>query len=106
MKRIFVCSPYAGDVEFNELVAETLCHQVVKMGHAPFAPHLLYPRFLDDQNNAEREIGIRTGHTFLEVCHEVWVYTGNGISPGMQCEIDYARKIGKPVMPWLCEEID
>ncbi|MEA2107838.1 MAG: DUF4406 domain-containing protein [Pseudomonadota bacterium] len=105
MKRIFVCSPYAGDIQLNELVAETLCHQVIKIGHAPFAPHLLYPRFLDDSIDVKREIGIRTGLTFLRVCHEVWVYTGNGISLGMQCEIDYANEIGKPVIPWACEEV-
>jgi len=105
MKRIFVCSPYAGDVELNELIAETLCHQLVKMGYAPFAPHLFFTRFLDDNFQEEREIGIRTGLTFLDVCDEVWVYTGNGISSGMQHEIEYAETLGKPVVMWAGEEI-
>ena len=91
MKRIFVCSPYAGDVELNELIAETLCHQLVKMGYENF--------------QEEREIGIRTGLTFLDVCDEVWVYTGNGISPGMEHEIEYAETLGKPVVMWAGEEI-
>ena len=48
MKRIFICSRYAGDVPRNTATAERLCRKAVERGCAPFAPHLLYTRFLDD----------------------------------------------------------
>ena len=63
MKRIFVCSPFRGATEHaraaNHDVAERACHYVIAQGHAPFAPHLFYPRFLRDADTLERECGMR-----------------------------------------------
>ena len=56
MKKIFICSRYAGDVTRNVVVAERLCRKAVEQGCAPFAPHLLFTRFLDDEKASEREI--------------------------------------------------
>lgn len=98
MKRVFVCSPYAGDIKRNVTVAENVCRMAIKQGHAPFAPHLLYPRFVDDLKLAERQMGIACGLKYMEICDEVWVFTGNGISTGMRQEIAYAKSIGKPVI--------
>ena len=39
-KAIFICSPYAGDVERNVEVARKMCRKAIEAGHAPFAPHL------------------------------------------------------------------
>lgn len=98
MKRIFLCSRYAGDRAENAAVAERLCRKVVEAGHAPFAPHLLYPHFVDDGEPSERELGIACGLAFMEVCDEVWVYTAEGISSGMGREVDEAFRLGKPVV--------
>jgi len=70
----------------------------VERGCAPFAPHLLYTRFLDDAKTSEREAGITCGLTFMETCDEVWVFTGDGISDGMRREVDQARRLDKPVV--------
>ena len=98
MKRIFLCSRYAGDTVRNESVAERLCRRVMEAGHGPFAPHLLYPRFLDDRDPAERELGIACGLAFMEVCDEVRVYTADGVSSGMERELERAYHLGKPVI--------
>ena len=98
MKRIFICSRYAGDTARNEAVAERLCRKAVEAGHAPFAPHLLYPRFLDDRRREERDLGIACRLAFMEACDEVWVYVGDGISDGMRRETARALEIGKPVV--------
>lgn len=98
MKRVFICSRYAGDVARNTATAERICRQAVARGCAPFAPHLLYTRFLDDEKASERDAGIACGLAFMEICDEVWVFTGEGISDGMRVEVDYARRIGKPVI--------
>ncbi len=104
--RVFICSRYVGDVERNVEIALALCRMAVEAGCAPFAPHLIYTRFLDDGDPAQRELGISLGLRFMEVCEEVWVYTGDGISEGMRREIAHARRLGKPVVEiaevWTC----
>lgn len=98
MKKIFICSRYAGDVTRNVTVAERLCRKSVEQGCAPFAPHLLFTRFLDDEKASEREIGISCGLIFMKDCDEVWAYIGDGISNGMRREIDHALNLSKPVV--------
>lgn len=98
MKRVFICSRYAGDIPRNTATTERLCRKAVEHGCAPFAPHLLYTRFLDDGKNSEREAGIACGLTFMEICDEVWVFTGEGLSDGMRREVDHAQRLGKPVV--------
>ena len=34
----------------------------------------------------------------MEVCDEVWVYSGNGLSSGMRREVDHALRLGKPLV--------
>ena len=97
-RRVYICSRYAGDVERNVQIAERLCLKAMESGFAPFAPHLLYTRFLDDQISGERERGIQAGLAFIEVCDEVWCYTGDGISEGMRRELALARDLGIPVV--------
>ena len=41
MKRIYLCSRYAGETAPNEAVAKQLCRKAIEAGHAPFAPHLI-----------------------------------------------------------------
>ncbi len=100
MKRVFICSRYAGDVSLNVTVAKMLCRIAIDDGAAPFAPHLLYPQFLDDDDPADRMKGIGCGLAFMAVCDEVWVYDGGGISSGMEYEIKQAERLGKPVIYW------
>ncbi|MHB1462010.1 MAG: DUF7768 domain-containing protein [Armatimonadota bacterium] len=97
-KRVFICSRYAGETEHNVRVAKALCSQAMTAGLAPFAPHLLYTQFLDDANEAHRDLGISMGLRFLEACELLWVYTGEGISEGMRREIEHAESIGIPVV--------
>lgn len=109
MKRVFICSPYAGDITRNVAIAQEICRDVIADGHAPFAPHLLYPQILDDADPAARETGMTCGLAFMETCHEVWAYVRDGVSPGMQRELDHAKSLGLPVVEltyqviWQCE---
>jgi hypothetical protein len=92
VKRVFVCSPFRGNVEHNLALAEAACRLVLDHGHAPFAPHVLYPRVLDDTDPEQRAAGIRAGLAWLAVCDEVWVF-GEPTS-GMRHEIAAARELG------------
>jgi hypothetical protein len=101
-KRVFVCSPLrsatAAGVASNVAYAEKLCAAVCAAGHAPFASHLLYPRFLDDNDFKQREAGIAAGCAWLSAADELWVSTRYGISDGMTHEIQYAMQRGIPVI--------
>ena len=97
MKRVFICSRFAGETEKNIATARKLCRKAVERGFAPFAPHLLYPQFVDDTLPEEREAGIACGLTFMAVCDEVWAYVGGGVSDGMRREMAHAQQLGKPL---------
>ena len=97
MKRVFICSRFAGDVPQNTRTAERLCRLAVERGFAPFAPHLLYTRFLDDSCPSERDAGISCGLSFMDSCDEVWVYTKDGVSDGMRRELAHAVRLNKPI---------
>jgi len=90
---VFICSPFAGDVENNVKAARRYCRFAVEMGNIPFAPHLLFPQFLDDSDPKERELGLFFGVALMSKCAEVWVF-GETISAGMAKEIEKAEKRG------------
>ena len=96
MKLVYICSPYAGDVESNVRFARAACCYAIKQGCAPIAVHLLYPQFLNDAVPAEREAGIRMGLRVLAACEELWVCSRR-ISEGMVMEIAEAKRLGIPI---------
>ena len=87
---VFICSPFAGDIEANVAKALKYCRFVVGRGKLPIAPHCYFPRFMDDDNPAERELGISYGLRLLNDCKELWIF-GNRISEGMKREILAAK---------------
>ncbi|MGL4208196.1 MAG: hypothetical protein ACRCTY_02285 [Candidatus Adiutrix sp.] len=103
-KKIYVCSPYAGDVDANVEMARVFCRKAMEDGHAPFASHLMYPGVVNDLIEKDRARGIACGLTFMESCDEMWAYVGKGISEGMALELEHALKIGIPVKYFnICE---
>ena len=87
---VYICSPYAGDIERNVRAARNYCRFAVDKGFIPIAPHLLFPQFLNDADPRERELGLFFGNALMRKCSEVWVFGGN-ITAGMQAEIKRAR---------------
>ena len=100
MKKVYICSRFRPDakhsLEDNISRALYACSVAMKQGYAPFAPHLIYPRFLDDNIPNERSVGIEAGKTFLLSCDELWQW-GATISEGMAAEIACAKENGIPV---------
>lgn len=88
---VYVCSPYAGDIENNVYNARRYCRFAYEHGAIPIAPHLHYPQFLDDEKENERADGLFMGIVLLNKCQELWVF-GDEISNGMQDEIERAKK--------------
>lgn len=93
---VYICSPYAGNIEENVFHARRYSRFAVKKGYLPITPHLLYPQFLDDELQSERDLGMFFGIVLMSKCSEVWVF-GDRISTGMQIEIDRARCKGYKV---------
>ena len=96
MKRLFICSPYRGDVEKNIAIAKRISRLAFQNGYAPFAPHLYYPTFLDDELPVERAYGIEAAKVWMNCAEKMWIYGRFGITEGMQGEINYATSIALP----------
>lgn len=87
---VYICSPYAGDVEANVQAAQRYSRFAVDRGYIPIAPHLLFPQFLNDKIPQERQLGLFFGNALMSKCSEVWVF-GSRISAGMEAEIKRAK---------------
>lgn len=93
---VYICSPYAGDVETNAAATRRFSRFAVDSGYIPIAPHLLFPQFLDDGNPDERQLGLLFGNVLMSKCAEVWVF-GEHISNGMDAEIRRAKRKNYPI---------
>lgn len=94
-------------MEFNTARAQKFCRFAVLQGVIPFAPHLLFTQFLDDNAPKERRLGLDMGMKIMEYCHELWVF-GSRISEGMKAEIEAAQRLGRPIYYFndRCEKLD
>ncbi len=86
MKTVIIESPYAGDIERNTLYARRAMRDAIDHGEAPLASHLLYtqPEILDENNPAERKLGIECGYEWWTHAEKIIFYVDYGWSPGMQ----------------------
>lgn len=87
---VYICSPYAGDIEANVVAARRYSCFAVEKSYIPIAPHLLFPQFLNDSDPNERELGLFFRNAIMSKCSKIWVF-GSKISNGMAAEINRAR---------------
>lgn len=93
---VFICSPFAGDMEGNAARAREYCRFAVAENCIPVAPHLLFPQFMEETDPAQRRLGIFFGLVLQSKCREVWVF-GRNITKGMAVEIEKAKERGLPI---------
>ena len=93
---VYICSPFSGDIENNNKRTRAFCRFALDNGNIPLAPHLLFPQFMDDTNEQERDLAIFMDIILMGKCQEVWVL-GDVISKGMSIEIEKAKKRRQPV---------
>jgi len=96
MPLVYICSPYAGDIDTNIQNAKLYCRYAIEKDCIPIAPHLLYPQILNEDNADERALGLYFALRLLRFCDEVWVF-GDKITDGMRREIYQASKDKTPV---------
>lgn len=97
MRRVILESPYAGDNARNLKYAHECIADCLARDEAPFASHVLYTTALDDNDPAERSIGINAGQCWMSRADAVVVYEDHGVSSGMQMGIEKAKAMGVPV---------
>lgn len=99
--RVAIISRLSGkdidEVRHNAYVARNLCSSVIAAGGAPFAAHLFYPEFLDDDSPEEREAGMECGDAWTAVADAAVVYVGEGVSSGMKHDVEHLRSRDIPV---------
>jgi len=98
---VYVASPFRSDsvygTKLNIEMAKSHCREVISSGAIPYAPHLLFPQFMQDADAEERSLALQMGITMLSHCDELWVF-GDTISEGMRAEIEAAEKLHIPVV--------
>ena len=62
---VYVCSPHVGDIETNVKNAKRYSRCAVDENAILVTPHLLYPQFMDDGNEAEREMAMHFNYVLL-----------------------------------------
>ena len=95
MKKIYICSPYRGDVKKNIENVKRYCRDAAWDG-IPIAPHLYFTQFLDDDSYSDRWRGTHWGLELLKECAEIRVYADE-VSEGMIEEIKEAQKCNIPI---------
>ena len=93
MDKIFICSPYRGDIKKNLENVKRCCRYLSNEG-IPIAPHLYFTQFLDEQY--EREKGMRWGKALLAGCKKMYVFADD-VSEGMIEKIQEARRLKIPI---------
>ena len=93
---VFVCSAYSGDIANNTRRAKKICRKLAKLNYIPFAPHLYFPRFLDENNASERKRGIGFGVEIMRRC--AFVICVGEITEGMRTELEAAQSMKIPTL--------
>lgn len=94
-RHVYICSPYSGNTGKNKDRARDYARQEYESGNIPFAPHLYYLEFMDE--DTEREEIMEMCEADIERMDELHVY-GERITAGMRQEIDAAERFGIPVL--------
>lgn len=98
MPFVYVCSKYRAKSNEERLqnieLAKHACERVICEGAIPIAPHLYFTRFLDDNNECEREFGMSAGKKLMGICSSFFVLTvDEETSEGMDEEIRYMTDV-------------
>ncbi|MBR7083651.1 MAG: DUF4406 domain-containing protein [Oscillospiraceae bacterium] len=93
---VYICSPFSGKVKRNKRKARKYCRFALEQHTIPFAPHLLFPQFMDDNNPEERQTAMFMNMVMLGKCEQLWVF-GENYSNGMKEEIRKAKERRKKI---------
>ncbi len=102
MKTVYICSPFRAATErlFDNHIeyAQELTSKALDAGLAPITPHLYLTQCLDEDDEAEREKGLRAGEALMLTCNALVIGARYGVSEGMKREIAQATLRGIPIV--------
>lgn len=105
----FISSPYKytteQELKLNVSIARAMCYYAMMQGYAPFASHLLYTQFLNEDIIEERNLGINLGREFLLYSEIMYHYEVSEHSEGATRDILLAEKYCIPVQILRFEHI-
>jgi hypothetical protein len=86
MKLVVIESPFAGDIKKNVEFCHNVCRYALGAGYSPYASHLFFTQFLDDNILEERKVGLAAGLAWSRLADEVWICLrpGEPLSSGMR----------------------
>jgi hypothetical protein len=99
---VYVAHPLAGDWEGNIASAREYTERFARTGFAPVAPYLTLYGLLHEP--ADRTIGLDIDAAAIVRC-DVVIVCGRTITPGMEQEIDIARRAFIPVRQILSPDV-
>lgn len=99
MKTIYIAHPINGDVNGNVEKILAICARIHSKNIAPIVPYLIYLRYLDDDDQIDRRLGMDASNECFrrKFIDEVWLF-GDKISQGMAEEIKLAKKYNIPII--------
>ena len=101
LRRVVVESPFAATTaekrDQNIRYAQRALLDSLKRGEAPIASHLLHTQVLDDEQPADRDLGIAAGLAWTPVADVAAFYCDLGMSTGMRDGERAAREAGVEV---------
>ena len=101
MNRVIIESPYRRtpyrSTAQHALYLNFCIEDSLVRGEAPFASHLLYTPFLDDDDVLQRAQGIKAGYVWGEHADLIAVYSDFGVSDGMAEAIKHYTSLGKAI---------
>lgn len=98
---VVICSPFRSShpvlrMMYAEYRDEAIKHSLAQ-GWVPIAPHAYFPRYLDDNDEASREIGMTCSKSLIMEFRQLHVYDQLGITAGMAEEMAFAKLIGAAI---------
>lgn len=98
MRRVFIVSPLSSPtpegVHANLAFARRCAIHCLAKGESPFAGHLFFPQFLDDDVPQDRDLGMRAAYEWMAQAETVVAYIDRGFSKGMLADLAVAAGHG------------
>jgi len=95
MRTVMVISPFRASANRTRQQhlshAKKLCELACRAGYAPFASHVFYPQFLNEDDEKDRHLGLDCEKVWIAACNELWVWDAWGVSDGMKSAILFAK---------------
>lgn len=103
----YVASPLRGNIEENMQKAAAYCNFTCKCKFIPYAPHLLFTHFCDDDIPEERDRAIKMAQKMMSRVDELWVFLDDyKMSEGILSEIVTAKKLNLPINYFIRKKED